>query len=324
MGADDGWGRAAYGGDGWSPRTSPHADELGTIWSACGVRSEWSRLRRVMLCRPGSELAVADTDAALYLAAPDVARAQAEHDALAAAYRADGIEVLAVPEVPAPTPNRMFCADLAVMTPEGAILARPASSVRAGEEVALAGALAAARVPILATLTGETCFEGADLIWLDRHAALLGRDLRTNGEGVAQVSAVLARIGVEAIPVDMPFGTMHLMGMLRIVAPNLALAWPRRTPHRAVEALRARGVDVAFLPEIEGVQANRGFNIVTLAPGRVLMPGGNPRVRSWYDAMGLDTVEVDMSELRKCAGAVGCLTLVILRDDGAQTPAPAR
>ena len=40
------------------------------------------------------------------------------------------------------TPNLMFCADLFVMTPQGAILARPASDVRAGEERWVARGLA--------------------------------------------------------------------------------------------------------------------------------------------------------------------------------------
>ena len=41
-----------------------------------------------------------------------------------------------------------------------------------------------------------------------------------------------------------PFGTMHLMGLVRIIDRDLALAWPRRTPHAAVMALRDRGFDV--------------------------------------------------------------------------------
>ena len=58
----------------------------------------------------------------------DLSRAQAEHDQLAEAYRAAGVEVLTVGDVPDPPPNRIFCADLFVMTPQGAILARPAST----------------------------------------------------------------------------------------------------------------------------------------------------------------------------------------------------
>jgi len=310
------FGAAAYGGDGWSPRSAPHAAEIGALWAACGIDSEWRRLTAVMLRRPGPELAVADTNASQFLEALDLDRAQAEHDALAAAYRAEGVAVIEVGEVQVPTPNRMFCADLFVMTPEGAILARPASTVRAGEEVAVAAALAAARVPILRTLTGQATFEGADLMWLDPETALIGRGLRTNDDAIGQIGGLMAELGCDLIAVDLPYGTMHLMGMLRIADSDLAIAWPRRTPHAAVMALRERGYRVAFLAEGDEALTNRALNFVTLGPRRILMPAGSPGVRGFYEGLGIDVVETPMAELRKAAGAVGCLTGVVAREMG--------
>jgi len=70
-----GAGAAAYGGPGWSARTAPHRAEIGALWSTCGIDGEWRRLARVLLCRPGAELGVADPDAAQYLARPDPVRA---------------------------------------------------------------------------------------------------------------------------------------------------------------------------------------------------------------------------------------------------------
>jgi len=310
----DGIAAAAYGGAGWSPRIADHAAEIGTLWGEAAIDSEWRALRRVLLCRPGAELGVPDIDAAQYLAAPDPVRAAEEHDALAAAYRAAGVEVLEVGSVSAPTPNRMFCADLFVATPAGAILARPASTVRAGEEVAVAAALAASRVPILATLTGTAIFEGADLMWLDPRTALIARGLRTNDAAIAQIAARLAEIGCTAIAVDLPVATMHLMGMLRIVDRDLAIAWPGRTPHRAVTELRARGVEVAFLPAGEDAILGRALNMVTLGPRHVLMPAGAPGIRRWYEGRGIAVSETPMEELGKAAGAVGCLTGVVARE----------
>jgi N-dimethylarginine dimethylaminohydrolase len=309
------FGTAAYGGAGWSPREAAHAEEIGRLWARCGIADECSPLEAVLLRAPGPELAVAEADAAQYLEAPDPEAAAAEHAAMAEAYRAAGVRVLDVPDTLVPTPNRMFCADLFAMTPEGAILARPASTVRAGEEVQVAAALAAAGVPILATLTGRATFEGADLLWLDRETAFLGLGLRTNDAAARQIGEVLARIGARLVPCDMPAGTMHLMGLLRILDRDLALAWPRRTPLRAVEALRAAGYAVAFLPEAVAREAEtaKGFNMVTLAPRRVLMPAGNPATRAWLEGMGVAVRETPTVELGKAAGAVGCLTGVVAR-----------
>jgi len=309
---------AAYGGPGWRPRERDHAGEIGPLWRDAAVADEWSPLRAVLLHRPGDELAVGpDADRAQMIAPPAPARVRAEHDALAAAYEAAGIAVHYVAPAETPPPNQMFVADLMFMTPEGAILARPASAVRAGEERWVARRLADLGVPILRTLTGTATFEGADALWLDRETVLIGRGLRTNDDGIRQVSATLAEIGARAIPVDLPFGTMHLMGMLRIVAPDLAIAWPRRTPHAAVAALRERGYRVLFLPDDGEAQRNHALNIVTLAPRRVVMIAGNPTTQAFYEDNGIDCVCVPADELIKAAGGVGCLTGVLARERSA-------
>src|SRR3546814_4510238 len=81
-------------------------------------------------------------------------------------------------------------------------------------------------------------------MWLDPRTAMIGLGLRTNEEAASQIATTLEEIGVETIAVDMPYGTMHFMGMLRIVARDLAIAWPRRTPFAAVRALQERGCEI--------------------------------------------------------------------------------
>jgi N-dimethylarginine dimethylaminohydrolase len=210
----------------------------------------------------------------------------------------------------------MFMADLFFMTPEGAILARPASEVRAGEERWAARRLADLGVPIVRSVSGQGAFEGADAMWLDPRTVILGRGLRTNDAGAAQVTAVLREMGVEVVQVDMPFGTMHLMGMLRIVDRDLALAWPTRFVHRGVEALRARGYQVLFLPDEREARDNHAFNFVTLGPREILMPAGNPRTQAFYESLGVACRAVAVDELSKAAGAIGCLTGIVERERG--------
>lgn len=308
-------GAAAYGGPGWQPRLPTHREELGTLWRRAGLSTEWGRLETVLLCPPGAALAAAgaDPDAAQLLAPVDLDRAEAEHAALAAAYRAEGVEVIQAP-ASATRPNQMFAADLFAMTPEGAILARPASRVRAGEEVAIAAALAGAGVPILGCMTGRATFEGADLMWLAPDRALVGLGLRTNAAARDRLAGMLGEIGVTLEAVDLPWGTMHLMGMLRVLAPDLAIGWPRRLAARAVAMLREAGCYVAMPdPAIPEGEINTGLNVVTLAPRRILMPAGQPRMRAFYQDLGVSMVETGMDELTRAAGAVGCLTGVVAR-----------
>lgn len=306
---------AAYGGAGWSPRTTHLQDELGTLWGNGGINSEWGRLKSVLLHRPGAELAApADPDAALLLEPIDAARAAAQHDAIAQAYKDAGAMVHYVEPAVTPFPNQMFVADLMFMTPEGAIVARPASAVRAGEERWGARRLADLGVPILRTVRGDGTFEGADAMWIDPQTVIIGRGLRTNDAGAAQVAATLNEMGIETIVVDLPFGTMHLMGMLRLADRDLAIAWPTRFAHRGVKALKKRGFKVAFIPDEAEAAHGKAFNFVTLAPRHILMAAGNPVTQTFYESLGITCHTVVVDELGKAAGAIGCLTGVLERE----------
>jgi N-dimethylarginine dimethylaminohydrolase len=306
---------SAYGGEGWRLRARSAREEIGDLWAACGISSEWSRLRSVLLHRPGDELAAsADFNAVNMLERLDLARAQRQHDAMAHAYQEVGVAVHYAEPNATPRPNQMFMADLFFMTPEGAILARPASTVRAGEERVAGRQLAELGIPIVRSVSGRGTFEGADAMWMDPQTVILGRGLRTNDEGATQVTAVLREMGVATVQVDLPFGTMHLMGMLRIVDRDLAIAWPTRLAHRAVDALRERGYQVTFLPDEAEARQGFAFNFVTLGPREILMATGNPATQKFYERLGIICRTTPVDELGKAAGAIGCLTGVLWRD----------
>lgn len=82
---------AAYGGEGWQPRSRALAGELGNIWGACSINSEWAPLKAVLLHRAGEELAAsADPNAVQMVERLDIEKAQYQHDAIAQANRAAG------------------------------------------------------------------------------------------------------------------------------------------------------------------------------------------------------------------------------------------
>jgi arginine deiminase len=307
---------AAYGGSGWSPRMTSLRQEIGKVWRDCGVTTEWSPLKAVLLHRPGEELEETDPDASQMLEVLDAGRARQQHDAMAQAYHNAGILVHYVEPCEIPPPNLIFVADLMFMTPEGAILGRPASTVRAGEERFVARRLAELGIPILRTVRGTGTFEGADAAWLDPETVLLATGLRTNAEGAAQVTGLLREIGVEVVPVGLPYGAMHLMGQLRFADRDLAIAWPGRVPHAAVEALRARGYTVLFLPETGEAEWRLALNFVTLGPRRILMAAGNPITQVFYQNAGITCQSVEVDELAKAAGGIACLTGILEREPG--------
>lgn len=306
---------AAYGGEGWSPRRTTLRDELGSVWASCGVDSEWATLREVLLHRPEDELeAVTDPNSAQMVAALNAQRAQRQHDALADAYREAGVTVRYVEPSEATLPNLMFVADLMFMTPEGAIVGRPASTVRAGEERSIARRLADLGIPILRTVRGRGTFEGADAAWISPETVILATGLRTNADGAAQVTSLLRDMGMEVVQVGLAHGAMHLMGQLRFVDRDLAVVWPGRIPHAVVEALSRRSIEVLFLPDEKEATVGMALNFVCLGPRRILMASGNPVTRSFYEDVGVKCTTAEVDELAKAAGGIGCLTGILDRE----------
>jgi arginine deiminase len=305
---------AAYGGAGWSPRSEPSRSEIGRLWGACGIATEWSPLRAILLHRPGPETETADPNASQMLAQLNVPQAQAQHDAMAAAFERAGVAVHYVDPPLTGPPNLMFVADLLFMTPEGCILGRPASTVRAGEERWIARRLSELGIPILRSVRGTGTFEGADAAWIDPRTVLLATGLRTNVEGAAQVTRTLQEMGVEVIHAGLPYGAMHLMGTLRFPDRDLAIAWPGRVPFVAVRALQERGYEVLFAPDEAELKRGMALNFVTLGPREVLMPAGNPISQAFFEDAGITCRAVEANELVKAAGGIGCLTGILERE----------
>jgi N-dimethylarginine dimethylaminohydrolase len=143
---------------------------------------------------------------------------------------------------------------------------------------------------------------------------MVGQGLRTNASGAAQVVSTLAELDVTCLVVDLPHSSMHLMGEVRFLDRDLAFARPGRTPWTALEALREHGYEVRFFPDTDEMVYGFGHNFVTLGPRKVLMPEGCPITQQAYEDAGVECVTVDLGEIHKCAGGIGCLSGVITRD----------
>ncbi len=128
---------SAHGGKNWKPRLKNFKNEFGEIWGNIGAKSEYGPLRKVLLHRPAKGIeGIKNASKVLWteILNPQIAREQ--HDALAKTYKNLGVEVAYLDDFDKDTPNLYFMRDLFVMTPQGAILSRPASHVRSGEEKA--------------------------------------------------------------------------------------------------------------------------------------------------------------------------------------------
>lgn len=301
----------------WFSVETPFEHEIEEYWGDWGVASECGRLEAVLLRRPGAEIEdIGDPAAWRWREAMDPERARAEHDEMARIYREAGAQVHYVKKMRPDRPNAVFMRDLVFMTPEGAILGRPAIACRRGEERYAAQTLAELGVPIVRTVTGTGTFEGACAMWVDRRTVILGTGVRCNHEGARQVTEALRTMGVEnIIAFPIPYGHAHVDGLMNMLDHDLAIIFPWQTPYDVWRALVDRGITVIEAPSVEEVKEGSAVNMVALGPRQVLMPAGNPLTRTALEAERVEVVEIDIPELRKGWGALHCMTAFLKRLD---------
>jgi N-dimethylarginine dimethylaminohydrolase len=308
---------ASFGGPGWRVRSASHAEDLleGRLWSPYRVASEVGRLEAVLLAWPGPELDVGDDpDAHLMIGRVNVARIQRQARDIADYYRSHGVRVHTHRPARRPPPNYVFMRDLFMMTPEGAVLGRPAGLQRAGEERWAAEALALAGVPILRTLRGGATFEGADALWISPQLVLLGTGVRTNHEAAQQLEDLLSELGVRLERVPLPrTGVQHLLGVVNLIDSDLAAINGAKADTRLLDRLGDLGVQPIVIPPGEELLDRRSNNFVTMAPRWVVMPSDCTATRDQLEAHGVRCDELDVSEYVKAAGALGCLTGILSR-----------
>lgn len=306
---------AAHGGEGWQLRPLRSLNDIGTIWADCGCNSEHSSLKTVLLHRPGKEIAaVSDPASAHWDNLVDLSKARDQHDGLAEVYKRNGVEVIYLEPGNLAKPNHYFMRDLLTMTPEGAIVMKPASVVRRGEEVAVQKCLALNRYPILMSVSGHGYFEGPDVVYANPETVFLGIGLRSNLEGAMQIKHCIERQGFKTILVQTTYGCGHLDGVLNIVDKDKVLVIPTRISYLIYETLKSLDFTIIELPHNEETLERMAINIVPLAGSKVLMPSNCPETRKLLAKYNIESIEVDVSELMKGGGALHCMTGVLKRE----------
>lgn len=282
-----------------------------------GCQSMVEPLRRVLVRRPDRAFAVDDPARWHYTATPDLARAGAEHHALVATLESAGVEVL---HHRAPLPDHadaVYVFDPVLVTDAGTVVLRMGKALRRGEEAALTSCLEALGVPTLFALDGAARAEGGDLLWLDRHTLVAGRGFRTNAEGVRQLRAGLAPLGVEVLSVELPYhqgpaACLHLLSSISLLDHDLAVAYPPLLSVPFYQLLEARGVRLVTVPEQEF--ATMAPNVLALSPCRCLMLEGNPITRRRLEAAGCEVLTYRGDEISlKAEGGATCLTRPLWR-----------
>jgi N-dimethylarginine dimethylaminohydrolase len=284
-----------------------------------GSQSMAGPLRKVLVKRPGAAFGGADPTQWHYTAQPNLEVAQQEHDALVELLRQAGAEVFYHDEPQPARADAVYVYDPAIVTDRGAIILSMGKDLRRGEEAPMARRLEALGVPVLYALNGGARAEGGDLLWVDHDTLAVGVGFRTNIEGLRQLQVVLEDMDVSVLPVQLPYHTgpdacLHLLSLISIVAPKLAVVYPPLLSVPFWQCLQDQGFQFVEVPPQEF--GTMGTNVLALAPRSCVMLEGNPITQQRLEAAGCQVLTYRGNEISlKTEGGATCLTRPILRDD---------
>jgi len=304
------------------PLNTAFEEELEKYWGRrWWVDSEFGRLRAVLVHRPGDELKLVDDPIKwLWDGIPNLEKAVEEHDELVRILEEEGVKVYYL-DKRSDRPKLYFMRDPAVIVRGGAIIGRMSLEIRRGEERLVAERLIEIGVPILRTIHGYGWFEGGNLMFLDKSTVLIGEGLRTNEEGIDQVSTVLEVLGYEeviTVPIPgylnyFPMGYVHLDVGLNFPDHEIAVVYPEAIPYNLIWELKNRGFKLIEVPREEALKM--ATNFLAVRPGRVIAAAGNNKTRRLLESEGIDVIEVKIDELMKGGGGVRCMTMPLVRDE---------
>lgn len=312
---------SAYHGTGWKPRTDSLEDEIrrGDVWCPYQCDAEWGRLRAVQIYLPSLAISeVRDPHAVLHLSSIDYERLCSQFAGIWHVFERLDVKVHVVPQRLVDDrrhPNAMFQRDLFWQTRQGAVVARMASPVRAGEEVYGSQVLSGLRVPIALTVAGRGTFEGADCLWANPNAVFCGIGARTNEAGFEQIRDLLRRQGVRCIPLPVPRHVQHLLGCVQILSPTRALVRGDVVDPELVRGLREGGLLPILIPDTQEITDRQAFNFVVLDKDTVVMSQEAPRFQDVLKGHDVTVAAcAPISELTKAAGGLACATGILHRE----------
>ncbi|MBW9109784.1 N(G),N(G)-dimethylarginine dimethylaminohydrolase [Microbacterium trichothecenolyticum] len=228
----------------------------------------------------------------------DAELAQHQWDSYVDVFRRRGWEVVEVDPADEHA-DGVFIEDAVVMFGDLAVLTSPGAESRRGEIASARSALEGAGIPYRAIELPGT-LDGGDVLKIGR-TVYVGRTLRTNDEGIAQLRDLLSPRGwsVVAVPVSK---VLHLKSGVTAL------------PDGTVVGFEPLVDDPGAYPDFLAVPEEHGTAVVVLDDATVLMSADAPETAELYRSRGLEVITTPITEFEKLEGCVTCLS-VRVRDE---------
>ena len=231
------------------------------------------------------------------LGKPDYEMARKQHDEYIAALRQCHVDVTVL-EADERYPDSCFVEDPAIITGNCAVITNPGAASRNGEKKEIVRAVKMFFRDEDIEYIGEPgTLEGGDVMMVGDHF-YVGRSARTNGEGIRQLTGILARRGMTCSEVPLS-EVLHLKTGVNYLENNNMLV-----SGEFIEKPEFAQYRKIVVPDEEAYAAN-----CIWVNGTVIVPAGYPTVLAAVQRLGYRTLRVDVSEFRKLDGGLSCLSL---------------
>lgn len=227
------------------------------------------------------------------LGTPDYDKTLTQFHTYCATLRQLGVELTELPPLDG-FPDSHFVEDVAVVTPEFAVITRPGAPARRGETGHIEPALAAHR-ELLPMRDGR--LDGGDVMLVGKRF-YIGLSGRTDADGVAAFESLVSRYGYTVVAVPVGAG-LHLKSVVNALGDDLLLVTEALAAHPAFAGYRRITIPTADEYAGNTLRVN----------GALITPAGYPRVQDAIATLGLPLHVIDTSEFRKMDGGLTCLSL---------------
>ena len=243
---------------------------------------------------PGKSIVEGLTDSK-ELGTPNYEQAIIQHQSYIDSLKKCGIDVLVL-EPCEEYPDSTFLEDVALITPNCAIITHPGAHSRRGEVKEIESVLRN-RFNNIEAIVAPGAIEGGDIMMVGNHY-YIGLSNRTNLEGARQIIKILNKYGMSGSTISLNENLHLKTGLAYLENNNLVVSG--EFIHNAIFE-RYNSIEI---PKIESYAAN-----CIWINGSVIIPTGYPVTKEKIMNAGYLVIETDVSEFQKLDGGISCLSL---------------
>jgi len=253
-----------------------------------------------------------------YVEKPDFNKVLQEFDIFESIIRNHVSEIMYLPQSDQVGLDSIYTHDSLKITKRGAIYFNTGKKLRQKESLEMEQLLETNQIPTLGKINNPGLMEGGDVLWLDDETVLIGRGYRTNDEGIRQFKELIQDFVKNIIVIPMPHGEgeeacLHLMSIISMIHPKLAVVYSKYMPVFMRELLIDRGIELLEVDDKE--YDYLGSNVLALDENKCVMIEGNPQIESMLIDKGCEVLTYPGHHLSYFGtGGPTCLTCPVYRD----------